>query len=127
EGTLENRAVRGPNRRAHPVRDLVIREPFQGPELARHEADGHLARHLTGGMATHAVRHHEDPAVGDHEKVVLVPRADDSDVGATGASDVHGASLRQQPAEEGDEGYTHHYQGRRASAAAFPLLGRWLL
>jgi len=33
------------------------------------------------------------------------------------------APLRQQPVEEGDEDYTRHYQGRRASAAALALLG----
>src|SRR2546430_12951392 len=47
---LEDGTVRAPDRRAHPVRDLVVRETFQRPELARHEAHRHLTRHLTGGV-----------------------------------------------------------------------------
>src|SRR3989449_10562675 len=79
--TLFRSPVRSADRRAHPIRHLVVRETLQGPELARHEADGHLTRHLTGGVPAHAVRHQKDPAIGDHEKVVLISRADDADVG----------------------------------------------
>src|SRR2546422_4055005 len=113
--TLFRSPVRSADRRAHPVRHLVVRETLQGPELARHEADGHLARHFTGGVPTHPVRDHKDPTVGDHEKVVLIPRADYADIGATGAGDMHGASLRQQSVEEGDESSTTHDQRDRKS------------
>src|SRR5207253_5876257 len=72
-------------------------------------------------------RHHENPAVGDHEEVVLIPRADDADVSATGAGDMHGAPLRPQPGEDGDESSATHHERRRTCAAAFPLLGGWML
>jgi len=40
---------------------------------------------------------------------------------------MHGAPLRQQPVKEGEERATTEHQHRRASAAAFAFLGRWLL
>ena len=49
----------------------------------------HLARDFARRMTTHAVGHDEDPAIGNHEVAVLIPRPDDSDVGATCGGDVH--------------------------------------
>src|SRR5207245_10605654 len=42
--TLENRAVRGPDGGAHPVRHLLVHQALPGPELARPEAPRHLTR-----------------------------------------------------------------------------------
>src|SRR4030088_1072827 len=69
----------------------------------------------TSPAACPPIRHDKNPAVGDHEKVVLIPRPDDADVAATGTGDMHGAPLRQQPVKEGDERATPHPQSRRTS------------
>src|SRR6266581_8254194 len=83
ERALEDGAVRGPNRDTHALRYLLVAQTAQRIELAGDVAHRHLARHLTRRMTAHAVGDEEDPAVGDHEVAVLIPRPDDADVGAT--------------------------------------------
>src|SRR2546422_9613323 len=89
ESALKDGAIGGPDRRAHPLGHLVVAEPAQRPELARDVAHRHLARHFARRVPAHAVRDDKDPAVGDHEVVILVPGADHPDIGTAGAGYVH--------------------------------------
>ena len=100
ERALEDGTVGCANRRAHPIGNLVVREPPQRAELPGHEAHRHLTRHFAGGVPAHPVRDDEDPPVGDHEIAVLVARTDDADVGAASAGDMHGPSLGEQAVED---------------------------
>ena len=89
ERALENRGVGRPDRLAHPFGDLLVAQALQGAELASDEFDRHLARDFARRMPPHPVGHDEDAAIGDHEVVILVPRADNADIGAACAGDVH--------------------------------------
>src|SRR3989442_1266333 len=89
EGAVEDGAIGGPDRCAHPLGHLVVAESAQRPELARDVAHRHLARHFARRVPAHPVRDDEDPAVGDHEVVILVPGADHPDIATAGAGYVH--------------------------------------
>src|SRR3989442_7554062 len=89
EGALEDGAIGGPDRRAHPLGHLVVAESAQRPELARDVAHRHLARHFARRVPAHPVRDDEDPPGGDHEGVILVPGADDPDIATAGAGYVY--------------------------------------
>src|SRR3989442_240981 len=89
ESALKDGAVGGPDRGAHPLGHLVVAESAQRPELAGDVAHRHLTRHFARRVPAHPVRNDEDPAVGDHEVVILVPGADDPDIATAGAGYVH--------------------------------------
>ncbi len=72
ERALKNGAVRGADRRAHPVGHLLVRERVGRAELARHVPHRHFTRDLARRVTAHAIRHDEDAAVGDHDVVVFV-------------------------------------------------------
>src|SRR3989449_8414908 len=91
ESALKDGAVGGPDRGAHPLGHLVVAESAQRPELAGDVAHRHLTRHFARRVPAHPVRDDEDPAVGDHAVVILVPGADDPDIGTAGAGYVHAA------------------------------------
>src|SRR6266576_2948434 len=89
ECALEDRAVGGADRPAHPLGYLLVAQPAQRVELSRHEAHGHFTGHFARSVPTHAVGNDEDAAVGYHEVAILIPRPDDADIGAPSGCDMH--------------------------------------
>src|SRR5207247_6001204 len=60
--------------------------------------------------------------LGGHEVVVLVPRADDPDIRATGAGEVHDPRLGEQPLDDDHETRSDEDEERRARTATRRLL-----
>jgi hypothetical protein len=89
EGALENRAVSRPDGCPHAIGDLAIGQASERLELSRHETHRHLAGDLAGRVTAHAIGNDKDPAIGNENETILIPRPDDADIGATSRCDVH--------------------------------------
>src|SRR5437660_370096 len=70
------------------IAHLGVVDARQVAQFPGHNAYGHFARHFTGRVTTHAVGDDEHAAVGDHEVVVLIARADDADIRTAGAGEL---------------------------------------
>ena len=89
EGALEDRCVRPLDRHPHPLRQVRVPLRARVPQFFRDDPYGHLTRHFPGRVPTHSVGDDEQTAIREHEVVVLVARADNTDIGAPGVRETH--------------------------------------